>query len=622
MSHHLLQPVLRYLRRVPGGEPGPGCSDAQLLERFLTEQDETAFELLVRRHGTMVWSLCRRLLRDAHAAEDAFQATFLVLVRKAGSIGKRQAVAGWLHRVAWRIALRARATTARRLARHQGETDLDQLPAPHRSSDPADQETSGILAEEVGRLPEKYRIPVVLCYLQGKTYDEAAQQLGWAKGTLSTRLTRARVLLRNQLTRRGIALSVPLLPAALAVQATVPNPLVRSTLQAVQQSTAGNTAAVLSTQAAALAQGALNSMFLTKLKLTAVVLLILGLVSSGASVLGHRVLAGDQEPVATALADNLEQAQRDIVRLKSRLDLLEKEIAWLRHDLARLRGVRLAWRFEKGKPFFQEMTTSTKQKMKVQNQDINQWQTQTFVFRWTPLEQDAAGNWVCRIKIDSIKMVIEIGQNKITFDSTRLNAGHPLADFFQTLPGLEYEVKITPDYKVSLLGGLKDFQDRLAKFSPQLKEIADQLVGSQGLAESARALFRGLPRRVIHPDESWTETDRLDMGIIGDVVSHYRYTYSGREGALDRIKGVGMMTLEPPGPDRKGTPLPFQIRQGNLDSTEAIGSLWFDRQRGRLDRSEHSVKIQGRLIVVIGGLETQVELSQNQKTIIRVTDRP
>src|SRR5262249_37665794 len=160
---------------------------AELLERFVADRDETAFELLVWRHERLVLGVCRRLLRDAHDAEDAFQATFLTLVRRAGSIGRGQALASWLYRVPHRIALRARAAGGRRAARETHGADLAAVPGgddPRGGAERRDLET--LLEEEVGRLPEKYRGPVVLCYLEGKTYDEAGRQLGCSRGTVST----------------------------------------------------------------------------------------------------------------------------------------------------------------------------------------------------------------------------------------------------------------------------------------------------------------------------------------------------------------------------------------------------------------------------------------------------
>src|SRR5262245_18519690 len=192
--------VLHYLRGLVGA-PSAAGDDRELLHAFAGRRDEAAFAALVERHGPLVWGVCRRVLRDAHDAEDAFQATFLVLARKAGSVPWREDVSNWLYAVALRVARQARARAQRRrlLERDAGQVPKSDAEAP-------DEETRGIVAEEVGRLPDKYRRPVLLCCMQGKSYGESAKVLGWPDGTVSGRLARAREFLRRRLTRRGLAL--------------------------------------------------------------------------------------------------------------------------------------------------------------------------------------------------------------------------------------------------------------------------------------------------------------------------------------------------------------------------------------------------------------------------------
>src|SRR5262245_25753291 len=212
--------VLRHLRRLIDPPGAAGVTDADLLERFVRSRDEAAFELLLWRHERLVLNVCRRVLHDSADAEDAFQATFLVLARKAGSIGHSQALAGWLHKVAYRVALRARAGATRRRAREQTGLDLDAVPAREGGAPPVGwRELRPLLDQEVSRLPERYRVPVILCYLEGKTYDEIARQLGCSRGTVGTWLARARDLLRRRLTRRGLVVSAAVLAAALVEQA-------------------------------------------------------------------------------------------------------------------------------------------------------------------------------------------------------------------------------------------------------------------------------------------------------------------------------------------------------------------------------------------------------------------
>src|SRR4051812_41594555 len=183
-----------------------GLSDGELLERFAGRGDEAAeaaFAVLVARHGPMVLGVCRRALNDPNDVNDAFQATFLVLVRKADSVRVEGSLGRWLYGVSRRVSLRARADAAGRSAREVG--GVESATAPPGDDDPARGELGVVLDEEIGRLPEKYRHAVVLCELEGLSHDEAASQLGCAVGTVKSRLSRAREKLRSRLIRRGLA---------------------------------------------------------------------------------------------------------------------------------------------------------------------------------------------------------------------------------------------------------------------------------------------------------------------------------------------------------------------------------------------------------------------------------
>jgi RNA polymerase sigma factor (sigma-70 family) len=270
MAGGQLHTLLGELRRRIGREGGCPLTDAQLLDDFVTRRDEAAFEVLVWRHGTMVLSLCRRVLRDGYEAEDAFQATFLVFARKAGSIGRREAVAAWLHKVAYRVALRARARAAMRLAVEKPLTDL---PAPNRPDDLLWRDLRPVLDEEIDRLPEKYRAPFVLCYLQGHTNEEAAERLGCPKGTVLSRLARGRERLRSRLARRGVVLSAGWFAAAPPADAA-PAALVSSTVEAGLLFAAGEAVTdLVRASVTGLTQGVLHAMFLTKLKVATAALL-------------------------------------------------------------------------------------------------------------------------------------------------------------------------------------------------------------------------------------------------------------------------------------------------------------------------------------------------------------
>jgi RNA polymerase sigma factor (sigma-70 family) len=294
MATGQLSGVLHQLCRAALRDGGP--TDGELLQAFVAHADAAAFAELVRRHGPMVLGVCRRVLGHAHDAEDAFQATFLVLARRAAAVRPRELVGNWLYGVAFRTALKARARAAKRRARERQVTDV---PTTEAADAAVWRDLQPLLDEEVNRLPDKYRVPVVLCDLEGRSQRDAARHLGWPEGTLTTRLARARRLLAKRLTRRGVALSAAALAVTLAQQAaaaTVPAALVGSTVQAATLVAAGQAAtAVVSAEVAALTQGVLQAMFVTKLKSALLVLLTVALCGAGSGLL---VLRGPGDTVA------------------------------------------------------------------------------------------------------------------------------------------------------------------------------------------------------------------------------------------------------------------------------------------------------------------------------------
>jgi RNA polymerase sigma factor (sigma-70 family) len=280
-----LDTVLRQLRHVVEREAFADLPDRQLLDRFARGREEAAFAMLVRRHGPLVLGVCQRVLGHAQDAEDAFQATFLVLARRAASIRKGASVGSWLHGVAYRVAAKARAQAGRRRTRERQAGEMRNADA---GAETSWQELAPVLDEELQRLPEKYRVPLILCYWQGKTHKAAARELGCPAGTLSWRLVQARDLLRARLQRRGVLLSSALLAALLVQEASalVPAPLLTATVKAGLWFAAGRGAAagVVSTKVALLAEGVVRSMALTKLKIATALLLALGVLGTGAGV--------------------------------------------------------------------------------------------------------------------------------------------------------------------------------------------------------------------------------------------------------------------------------------------------------------------------------------------------
>jgi RNA polymerase sigma factor (sigma-70 family) len=284
MATSRMSEVIQHLHRSVLLPAGAGLTDGQLLEDYLSRRNETALAVLVGRHGPMVWGVCRRVLRNTHDAEDAFQATFLVLIRRAASIASRASVGNWLYGVAHQTALKARATSAKRGTR---EKQVTALPEPAVEEQDLWRDLEPLLDEELSRLPDKYRAVIVLCDLEGKTRREAAWQLGCPEGTVAGWLARARTRLARRLTQRGIALTSGALMVLSWKSASpgVPTSVVTVTIKAAGPLTAGTAATgMISLEAAALAKEVLKAMLMNKLKSVGAIVLMLSFLVTGATV--------------------------------------------------------------------------------------------------------------------------------------------------------------------------------------------------------------------------------------------------------------------------------------------------------------------------------------------------
>ena len=273
-----------------GSQTHHDLEDGLLLERFLADRDEAAFRVLLERHGPMVWNVCSRVLSHRQDAEDAFQATFLVLLRRAEAIRTRGSVGSWLHGVALRTAQKARGRAAQRHLLESGTLVADALPARIEQAS----ENDPVLEEELARLPDKYRLPLLLCYYQGQTLEHAAQSLGWPLGTIAGRMSRAREQLRRRLQRRGIILAVPAVAAMLAERATaamISPSLITQTVQSCRDWLSPEK--TVPTVVYSLSQGVLQAMFWSKIKATTIVVLFLGLLGLGSGLLFKHAWARD-----------------------------------------------------------------------------------------------------------------------------------------------------------------------------------------------------------------------------------------------------------------------------------------------------------------------------------------
>jgi len=316
--------LTRQLRHAVLGTDGAGLTDGQLLGCFVDHREEAAFTALLHRHGPMVCSVCRRVLRSQQDVEDAFQATFLVLLRKAPSIKPREMVASWLFGVAHQTARNARAAAIRRGAREKQVLDM---PEPATQQKDLWHDLQPLLDQELSRLPHQYRILIVLCDLEGKTRKKVAQQLGCPEGTVAGRLARARAMLARRLARHGLAVSGVTLATVLSDQvasASVPISVMTWTEKAVALVVAGQAAGAVSTKVAALAEGVMKTMLLTKLKIATAVLVAIGVLVTGIGFSLHPAQAGGQtdDLDQSLLAEPVAKAPSATIKVQIRLEEL------------------------------------------------------------------------------------------------------------------------------------------------------------------------------------------------------------------------------------------------------------------------------------------------------------
>jgi RNA polymerase sigma factor (sigma-70 family) len=591
MAGGQLNTFLRHLCRAVGSRPEGAPTDAQLLERFVRGRDEAAFELLVWRHGAMVLGVCSRVLDRKEDAEDAFQATFLTLVCKAGAIGKRESVGSWLYKVAYRIALRARASA---LPRPLPDGPLPDASAGEPLADLLRRELRTAFDEEVRRLPDRYRAAFVLCHLEGQTTATAARTLGCPAGTVGTRLARARQLLRRRLARRGFALAAVV--GAGDLVAAPAAALVNSTVEAALLGAADRAAAagLISAHAAALAKGALRTMSLTRWSLTAAVFLALGVLGGDTASVAHRAGALEPRPARPVQAALRPDAGEDDP------------------------GVVLRWEFDRGKPFYQTMTTETRQAMKVMNNDVVQVQKQTFYYRWTPQRREGE-DWVLGQKVLGVRIEIDIGGNKTVFDSTKADQPGALSDFYKALVGAEFRVTLGRGAEVKKVEGRDELVKKLGALEPALDLVVQQVLTEDALRHAARSAFTPLPRGRLRPGDRWTRKAEQSGSPWGVYRSTSEYTYEGGEDGLDRIRLRLRSTLKP-APRSGAGGSPFTVTKGEAEG-EGTGTILFDRARGRVVRLESIQKLEGELTTRIGGQETALTLSQTQKLTVRTTHR-
>lgn len=375
MSRSRLYSVLANIHRPRSCSEAESVPDAELLDRFARLRDEAAIELLVWRHERMVLGVCRRLLRDEQDAEDAFQAVFLTLARKAASIGRREAVASWLYKVAYRCALRVRKSVRRQRQGVVNGIDSANVAVSDSSLTAIEQDDlRALLDEEVQRLPTKYRTAIVLCYLEGKSYQQAALELGCPAGTLSARLHTAREKLRRRLTARGIAPAAALAVLEGASEAHAAARLAAVAVQAAGRIISGQSAAdVVSSRALEICTGVIQAMSVSKPKIVAIVLLI-GCLSGLTGWTVRRAISVSAETLAPRLVDvSAADAKLEPQPKKSKKEKEDKSLGsilrkWAEAD-AKIREMHVRFTMTNIDPTF-DVKTVTKGQASIKKPDL------------------------------------------------------------------------------------------------------------------------------------------------------------------------------------------------------------------------------------------------------------
>lgn len=281
--------------------------------------------------------------------------------------------------------------------------------------------------------------------------------------------------------------------------------------------------------------------------------------------------------------------------------------------------VKIEWKFEKDKAFYQEMTTDVTQSMKVMGQDITQKQQQTFYFSWTPKEQKDK-DWVIQQKITGVKMNIEIGNNPISYDSTKPPQGaNPLSDFFKALVGSEFTLTLAPDMKVTKIDGRKEFLDKLIQANQQMKPLLEQILSEDSLKQMAEPTFAIVPGKDVAKGDKWTRDSKLDLGPIGTYETKYEYTLDSIDKDVAKITVKTDLKYVKPS-DAAATGLPFKIKNADLKTKEATGTILFDIKAGRLQSMDMDMTLEGKLDIEVTGMTTQVDINQKQKTTIKTSD--
>jgi Family of unknown function (DUF6263) len=288
----------------------------------------------------------------------------------------------------------------------------------------------------------------------------------------------------------------------------------------------------------------------------------------------------------------------------------------------------ISWKFTKDVPFYQEMTTSTIQNIKVQGLDVGQNQNQTFYFKFEPIKQEG-DKWIVKQTIEGVKMTIDIAGSPVSYDSTNETApggtNTALSEFFKALKGSQFTLTIGKDMAVEKVEGRDEFVKKLVQSNKQLEQLLNKILGEEALKQMADPTFGIVPNKPVKVGDSWTKTVKLTLGPLGSYENTYTFTYAKQTGDVADIDVKVALKYTPPGADQGGETLPFKIKGGNIsqvqDDKSNKGTIKFNTKLGRIESSDIKVKMSGSLQLDIGGTTTEVNLTQDQTTTVKTSDK-
>jgi hypothetical protein len=287
------------------------------------------------------------------------------------------------------------------------------------------------------------------------------------------------------------------------------------------------------------------------------------------------------------------------------------------------RGVRMEWKFIADKPFYQKMVTQVTQKMTIAGNEVATAQKQTLLIRWTPVRQLPDRSWVVKQKIQAMELDLEVGGNKISYDSARDKGNNPLAEFLGAFVGAELTLTISPAKKVMKVEGRDALLAKINKANPALKATCEALLSESALKEMAAPLFAVLPGKSVKKGERWAEQSKLDLGGLGKCATLSSYVFEGPDKAdkkLARVAVTQKLTYTAGEPGAGGGALPFKVSSFDFKQAEGSGTVHVNLNRGRIERSEMALRLAGRMTLEIGGMRSDIEVDQRQKVTVTTSD--